>query len=74
MEQAAFRKGRGYVYHVFTLLNIIEQCIKWNIPLFINFIDFKKAFDSVHRESLCKILRAYGIPSKIVTIIYKGIL
>ena len=45
------------------------QCIEWNVPLYINFIDFKKAFDSVHRESLWKILRAYDIPHKIVTII-----
>ena len=37
--------------------------------MYINFIDFKKAFDSVHRESLWKILRAYDIPHKIVTII-----
>ena len=47
--------------------------MKLNVPLFVNFVDFKKPFDIVHRESLWKILRAYGIPSKIVTI-YKGIL
>ena len=28
----------------------------------INLIDFKMAFDSVHRESIWKILRLYGIP------------
>ena len=37
--------------------------------MYINFIDLKKAFDSVHRESIWKILRAYGIPHKTVTII-----
>ena len=67
-EQAGFRKGRGCIDQIFALRNIIEQCIEWNVPLYINFIDFKKAFDSVHRESLWKILRAYGIPHKIVTI------
>ena len=41
------------------------------VPWYINFIDFKKAFDSVHRESLCKILRAYGVRHKIITIIRK---
>lgn len=54
---------------IFTLRNIIEQCIKWNSPLLINFIDFKKAFDSVNRKTLWKILRNYGIPSKLVTTI-----
>ena len=38
-------------------------------PLHINFIDFKKAFDSVHRESLWRILRHYGIPPKIISLI-----
>ena len=33
------------------------------------FIDFKKAFDSVHRSLLMKILRAYGIPEAIVGLI-----
>lgn len=56
---------------VFPLRNIIEQCVEWNVPLFINFIDFKEAFDSVHRESLWKILRAYGIPPKIIIIIIR---
>ena len=27
-----------------------KQCIEWNTPLFINFIDFKKAFDSIHKN------------------------
>ena len=51
-EQAGFRKGRGCIDQIFALRNIIEQCIEWNVPLYINFIDFKKAFDSVHRERL----------------------
>ena len=35
----------------------------------VNFLDFEKGFDSVHRTSLWKILRQYGIPQKIVNII-----
>ena len=68
-EQAGFRKGRGCIDQIFALRNIIEQCIEWNTPLYINFIDFKKAFDSIHRECLWKILRNYGIPQKIVDLI-----
>ena len=37
--------------------------------LYINFVDFEKAFDSVHRNSLWKILRHYGIPQEIVSTI-----
>lgn len=45
--------------------------MEWNAPLYINFIDYTKAFDSVHQESLWKIIRAYGIPPKIVKLIKK---
>ena len=39
------------------------------------FIDFKKAFDSIHHETLWKILRHYGLPQKIVgliSVLYKS--
>lgn len=69
-EQAGLRKGRGCIYQIFALRNIIEQCTEWNVPLYINFIDFRKAFDSVHRETHREnILKSYGIPDKIVTLI-----
>ena len=38
-------------------------------PLVINFIDFEKAFDSLHRPSLWDIMKAYGIPVKIIRIV-----
>src|SRR6218665_656849 len=34
--------------------------------MLINFVDFQKAFDSVHRESLLKIMKSYGIPQRII--------
>ena len=34
------------------------------------FIDFNKAFDSVHKGLLIKILKANGIPEYIVRLIY----
>ena len=37
----------------------------------VNFIDFEKAFDSIDRDTLWKLLRHYGIPPKIVTLIQK---
>ena len=52
-----------------TIRNIIEQRTEWNAPLCIGFIDFKKAFDSIHHETLWKILRHYGLPQKIVGLI-----
>ena len=74
-EQAGFRPGRSCSEHIFTLRQILEQSHEWNSSLYINFLDFKKAFDSVHRDSLWKILLHYGIPDKLVCVIkmlYQG--
>ena len=35
----------------------------------IHFVDFDKAFVSVHRESLWSIMRSYGIPCKMLRVI-----
>ncbi|XP_078141751.1 uncharacterized protein LOC139917505 [Centroberyx gerrardi] len=67
-EQAGFRKGRGCTDQIFTLRNIIEQCMEWNNPLHINFINFQKAFDSLHRDTLWKIVQSYGIPPKMTAL------
>ena len=49
-EQAGFRKCRGATEQIFTLRNIIEQCIEWNANLYVCFVDFEKAFDPVDRS------------------------
>lgn len=44
--------------------------------LYTHFVDLKKAFDSVHRESLWSIMGSYGIPRKMVGVIidtYEGL-
>ena len=61
-EQAGFRKGKSCGDHIFTLRHILEQCQEWNMPFYANFVDSEKAFDSIHRDSLWRILRHYGIP------------
>ena len=74
-NQAGFRPNRSTTDQITTLRIIIEQSKEWNSQLFVNFIDYKKAFDSLDRTSLWKILRHYGIPQKIVNIIksmYEG--
>ena len=34
--------------------------------MYFHFVDFEKAFDSVHRDSLWKIMRVYRIPDKLI--------
>jgi len=49
-EQNGFRKGRSCMDCIFSASQIIEKHTEFNIPTYIAFIDFKKAFDSVDRE------------------------
>ena len=70
-EQAGFRRGRSCADHIFTLRQIMEQSNEWNTTVYANFIDFPKAFDSIHRPAMWKIMAHYGIlvPDKIISII-----
>ena len=53
-EQAGFRAGRSCTYQKATLQIIVEQSIEWQSYLYINFIDFKKAFQPlVSVERFC---------------------
>ncbi|KAK3760603.1 hypothetical protein RRG08_028252 [Elysia crispata] len=70
-NQAGFRKNRSCTDQIAALRIIVEQSIEWNSPLLVNFIDFEKAFDSIDRDTLGKLLRHYGIPPQIVTLIQK---
>jgi len=42
-----------------------------NLKDVLLFIDFKKAFDSIHRDKMLKILKVYGIPNELVNAIDK---
>ena len=56
-------KGQG---HILCLRRIIEGVNSNQLNAVNTFIDFKKAFDTIHRAKMIKILRAYDIP-KIIT-------
>ena len=68
-EQAGFRPKRGTIEQLFVLGNILGQLFEWNSNIYMIFVDFQKAFDSIHRETLWTTMKAYGIPLKINNII-----
>ena len=68
-EQAGFRPNRSCTDQVNTLRIIVEQCMEFRSPLFLLFIDFERAFDSLNRDYMWKVLVEYGIPSKLIVLI-----
>jgi hypothetical protein len=56
---------------IFSASQIIEKYREFNIPTYIAFIYFKKAFNSVDRDKLWTIMLSKGIPTHSITIIQK---
>jgi len=68
-SQCGFRKGRGCADLHFSLRRLSELARAHRAPLWVSFVDFRKAFDSVNREALWAILAARGVPPKLVTLL-----
>ena len=68
-NQNGFRKKRSTVSQILTIRRIIEGVKARNLPAVLLFVDFSKAFDSVHRGKMEKIMLAYGIPHETVSAI-----
>ena len=74
MSCHAIRTGRSILPQILTLRRLIEGIKQKQLPAILTFVDFSKAFDSTHRGKLMEILKAYGIPTKIVdaiSLLYK---
>ena len=65
-NQNGFRAGRSTLSQILALRRIIEEMSHCNRDLALVFIDFSKAFDSVDRSMMFKILQLYGIPGEII--------
>ena len=68
-SQSGFRAGRGTVDMIFSLRQIQEKCVEQQMPLFVMFIDFTKAFDTVGREGLWELLKKFGCPTHFVSMV-----
>lgn len=51
-DRAGFKSKRSCADQIASLRIIIEQSLEWKSPLYVNFIDYEKAFDSMDRETL----------------------
>ena len=68
-HQCGFRRNRSTIDHIFRIRQILEKKWEYNEEVHQLFIDFKKAYDSIRREVLYKILIEFGIPKILLRII-----
>ena len=59
--QARFRRGRGTRDQIANIHSIIEKVKEFQKNIYFCFIDYTKAFDSVDKNKLWKILKEMGI-------------
>ena len=67
--QCGFRSGRGTIYMIFCLRQVAEKAREKNSDLYMVFVDLTKAFDSVNRDALWKVLKKVGIPDRMLNVI-----
>ena len=68
-SQCGFRAGRGTTDMIFAARQLQEKCIEQHRDLYTTFVDLTKAFDTVSREGLWKIMGKFGCPPKFITIV-----
>ena len=74
-NQSDFRRNRSTTSQILTIRRILEGVRAKNIQATLLFVDFIKAFDSIHRGKMEQILLAYGLPKETVaaiTILYRN--
>ena len=67
--QCGFCASHSTVDMIFSARQLQEKCKEQNLPLYQCFIDLSKAFDTVNRSTLWKILLKLGCPERFVGLI-----
>ena len=75
-NQNGFRRNTSTTSQILTIRRILKGARAKNVQVKLLFVDFTKAFDSIHRGKMEQILLAYGLPKESVatiTILYRNI-
>ena len=74
-NQKGFRRNKSTTSQILTIRRILEVVRAKSLQATLLFVDFTKAFDSIHRGKMAQILLAYCLPKETVaaiTILYKN--
>ena len=67
--QAVFKKGRGTKDETVNICWILENAREFQNNIYLCFLDYVKAFDSVANNKLWKILKEMGIPDHLTCLL-----
>ena len=65
--QGGFRAGRSTTEQVMALRCVIDACRVTNMTVSLVFVDFRKAFDTLHRSPIPVILSQYNVPNCLIS-------
>ena len=65
--QSGFRAGRSTTEQLMALRCVIDTCRVTNMTASLVFVDFRKAFDTLHRSSIPVILSQYNVPNSLIS-------
>ena len=68
-SQAGFRALRQCMDMIFSCRQLVEKVLEHQDKVYLMFIDLNKAYDSVPRQLLWKLLAKYGIPESMIKVI-----
>ena len=74
-NQNGFRRNRSPTSQILTIRRILEGVRAKNLQVTLLFVDFTKAFDSIHGAKMEQIQLAYDLPKEIIaaiTILYRN--
>ena len=67
--QIGFRAHHSCEWHVWTLLETIKAQWRDKRPVYVLFLDLKKAYDMVHPAALKAVLLKMGVPARLVALL-----
>ncbi|BHF63860.1 hypothetical protein SprV_0200685500 [Sparganum proliferum] len=68
-SQCGIRRHRGTTDMIFAARQLQEKCQKMRTHLYSTFVDLTKAFDTVNREGLWKIMQKFGCPERFIQMV-----
>ncbi|BHF60444.1 hypothetical protein SprV_0100340900 [Sparganum proliferum] len=68
-SQCGFRRHRGSTDMIFAARQLHEKCQEMRTHLYSTLVDLTKAFDTVNREGLWKIMQKFGCPEQFIQMV-----